>query len=101
MERIKDISKIKMVDGTVLLQVYKKESKIILPDSSESQEDIAYSVVIAVTDSITDLQVGDIVLDFTSHMGFKWDEFFFALVPRHSVKIAVSPENFKGDGKGQ
>ena len=104
MERVKDISKIRIVDGNVLIQIHKKKSRIIMPDSDESTGDIDYATVVAVTESIDDIEVGDIVADFASSYGFKWDNFFFAIVPRHSIRIAVKPDNFKlkmADGKAK
>lgn len=95
MERVKNISKIKVSSGYVLLQVHIKESLILTPDNKNvAGPQVDYAEVMVIGSNVEDLQVGDIVLDFKSTEGFKWGTGQFALVPRMNIKFAVERDNF-------
>jgi len=96
MERIKDISKMKLQLGSVLMKIHMKNSRIIAPDKKNSSNSplVDYATVIAMSKEITDLEVGDIVLDFRTTEGFPWRGEQYAVLPRMSIKVAVSPEDF-------
>jgi hypothetical protein len=101
MERVKDLSKIKMANGYVLIEVIMKKSSILSPDPKSTLKPMAdYAIVAALSPDITDLNVGDIVLDFRSTEGFTFNKKNFAMIPRMNVKIAVTPENFENTNKG-
>jgi hypothetical protein len=95
MYRIKDIEKIKMNDGNVLIKIHKKESKIILPneDSNDSPH-VDHAEVIAIASDITDLKKGDIIMEFKTVYGFEWNEENYAVVHRLSIGIAFDKINF-------
>jgi len=95
MQRVKDITKLKLVDGNLLIKIHKKESNIIMPEGSKSSmNNCDYAEVVTLTNSIKDLKVGDIVLDFETTSGFTWEDDIYAMVPRYALKGCVSPDNF-------
>jgi len=96
MDRVKDISKMKIRAGYVLLKVHTKESLILAPAKKElSGPQVDYAEVIIVGPTIEDLTAGDIVIDFKSTEGFKWGSSQFAMVPRMNIGMAIERDNFK------
>jgi len=91
MERVKDLSKLKLCLGSVLIKIHLKTSKILSTSVSNNAD---YAEVIAISPDVTDLAIGDIVLDFKSNEGFKWNNEHYAQVARMAIKIATDKENF-------
>ncbi len=99
MNRIEDLTKVKLAQGWVLIRIHLKESRIITPDSKEkSGPQVDYADAIAVAKDIEDIIPGDIVLDFRTTEGFEYHGEQYALVPRMSVKVVVERSNFNFDG---
>jgi len=99
MDRIEDLTKIKLPQGWVLIKIHLKESLIVTPDSKEkSGPQVDYADVIVVARDIEDVLPGDVVLDFRSTEGFVWRKEQYALVPRMNIKVAVERSNFNFDG---
>lgn len=94
MDRVIDVSKIKMYQGSVLIHLKMKETKLIAPKGKAPQPMVEYAEVVSLSKDITDLEVGDIVLDFKSSEVFEWRNEKYAIVPRMFVKVAVSADNF-------
>jgi hypothetical protein len=95
MNRIKDVSKIKLALGYVLVKIYMKQSLIMTPDlKDKGGPQVDYAEVVAVAKDQVDINVGDIVLDFRTTEGFKWQDDDYALVPRQGIKVATSRDNF-------
>lgn len=96
MERIKDISKLKLWQGSVLIKIHLKKSKILAPEAKATpQPMIDYAEIVSLSEDIKDLKVGDILLDFRTTEGFDWNGDKYAVVPRMNVKVAVDRDNFK------
>jgi hypothetical protein len=92
MERVKDLSKLKLCLGSVLIKIHMKDSKILSTTTNNSAL-ADYAEVTAISADITDLNIGDIVLDFRSNEGFKWNNEHYALIPRMNIKIASDKDN--------
>ena len=102
MERIKDLSKIKMALGYVLLKVYMKNTMIVTPDAkSMGGPQVDYAEVVAFSSDVTDLKGGDIVLDFMTAKGFEWNNEQYVMIPRQGIKIVVESNNFINETKIQ
>jgi hypothetical protein len=102
MERVKDLSKIKMPMGYVLIEIVMKKSKIIAPTKrNEKLPDplASYAIVTALSQEINNVSVGDIVLDFRSDGGFIHSGRHYAMVPRMNIRISVSPDNFQPEAE--
>ena len=96
MERIKKINELKMYQGSVLIKIHLKESLIVSPTEDNTLKPLVnYAEVIAKTEDIKDLEVGDIILDFRTTEGFTWKDDKYSVVPRMNIKLAVSRSNFK------
>lgn len=94
MERVKDVTKIRMFQGSVMIKIVLKNQKIVAPDKSRVDNVTDYAEIIMVSPDVTDLQVGDIVLDFRTSEAFDWRGDKYAIIPRMSIKIAVPKEEF-------
>lgn len=95
MHRIKDVTKIKMNNGNVLIKVYKKESNIILTGSDKnSSSNVDHAEVVSTAEDVTDLKKGDIILEFKTVYGFEWEEGNYAIVHRLSIGMAITKTNF-------
>jgi len=95
MHRIKDITKVKMNKGNVLIQIHQKTSKIILTDADgDNSPTVDYAEVVSVAEDIDDLKKGDIILEFKTVYGFQWEEGDYAVVHRLSIGMAVNKPNF-------
>lgn len=99
MDRIKDLSKVILRGDYILAELVEKgkKSNIIIPDSiAASKGSYEHMIVIARGYSVTDINVGDIVLDVAGNIeifplsdGKKIGRF-----PRANVLLAVTPDNF-------
>jgi hypothetical protein len=94
MERIKDISKMKLQLGSVLIKIKLKGGVILAPEGNTPKPMVDYAEVVALSKDITDLSIGDIVLDFRTAEGFDWKNDKYAVIPRMNVKVAVDKEDF-------
>ena len=94
MERVQDVTKIRMFQGSVMIKIVLKNQKIVAPDKSRVDNVTDYAEIIMVSPDVTDLQVGDIVLDFRTSEAFDWRGDKYAIIPRMSIKIAVPKEEF-------
>ena len=100
MERVKDISKIIIGKDMVLIKINPKDdttkSGIILPDS-EVKAKPDTGVVISIGSDITDIKVGDYVLDVAkaaiSTFTYRKDKYL--IPPRHFIRVAVSASNYE------
>jgi hypothetical protein len=95
MDRIKDITKIKLPDDALLMEVVKKDKGIILI-GKENEIDYDYLVIIGKGKIVDDYNIGDIVLRtvLSSVEGLEIKGKAYAICRRHAVKIAVDPYNF-------
>ena len=102
MERIKDISKIKLNPGDVILSFRRGEnSKIILTGKSKTEAGSTYFAVVEVIGSdVTKAEVGDIVLrpDVRKIIGWTRDDVEYGILPQHALEVIISPDNFTGNG---
>jgi hypothetical protein len=94
MERVQDVTKIRMFQGSVMIKIVLKNQKIVAPDKSRVDNVTDYAEIIMISPDVTDLQVGDIVLDFRTSEAFDWRGDKYAIIPRMSIKIAVPKEEF-------
>ena len=100
MERVKDISRLKISNGYVLLRLAMKDSKILTPNSiKDGGPQLNYAEVISFGGDIKDLTPGDIILDFKSSEVFEWGKSKYCIIPRMMIKFAVERINFTFDGK--
>jgi hypothetical protein len=93
MDRVKDITKIKLKGEEYLIKIIEKDSKVILLDSNE-QSGISYAVIVQENSLHSNLKVGDILLDFTAKKVFTWNKEKYAVLLRHEIAMAVSADNF-------
>jgi len=97
MERIKDITKVILPKGHVLLKMHMKEkSQIILADTvtDRNRYDVSYGEIISKASNIEYYDVGDIVMDFGPSEGFKWNDDQYCLVLDLVLGMVVKPDNF-------
>ena len=90
-----------MNPGNVLIKVHPKESNIILPNQENLDKPyIDYAEVVAVSEDITDLKKGDVIMEFKTVMGFEWETGQYAVVHRLAINMAITKLNFsKGKAK--
>jgi len=94
MNRVKDVTKIRMYQGSVMIKIKLNNQKIIAPDGSSVTNVTDYAEIVAVSPDVTDLQVGDVVLDFRTNEAFDWHDEKYAIIPRMNIKVAVPVEEF-------
>lgn len=94
MDRVNDLTKLKMCMGSVLIRIKMKTTKISAPGDTTPKSLVEYAEVIALSPDVTDLAVGDVVLDFRTTEGFDCRGEKYCIIPRMMVKVAVSPDNF-------
>lgn len=94
MERIKDVTKIRMYQGSVLMKVVLKNQKIIAPDGNGVSNVTDHGIIVQVSPDVKDLEVGDIVLDFRSTDAFEWNGDKYAIIPRMNIRVAVPADQF-------
>jgi hypothetical protein len=98
MEKIKDVTKSIIPEGTVLVEIIKPKRLVIVPDGSDEQD--SYMKIVLVGGGVTDLSVGDIVVKCSSGIYVypvnpgKSNEKMYATIFRSSVMVAVHPDNF-------
>lgn len=98
MEKIKDVNKIIIPEGYVFVEVIEPKRSIIMPDGSQSDD--VYCKVIIKTPTVTDLEVGDIIIKTSNNIyGYtrkneKGEESKYALIPRGGITIAIKEDNF-------
>jgi len=93
MERIKDITKMKILSERAIIRLKEKNSAILLLDEKRG-DGVEYAEIVAFHKSIEDLEVGDIVLDFGKIEVFEWKKEKYSVVPRHQMRVVVSRDNF-------
>ena len=97
MDRVKDISKIKLNKGYVLLRLVMKNSNILTPLTiTDGGPQLKYAEVVSFSDDIEGLNIGDIVLDFGSSKVFEWQKNKYCIVPRMMLKFVIEKNNFNG-----
>ena len=104
MDRIKDIKKLRLFKGGVLVKIHEKAKRLIQTldeDPSVSKDDINFShgEVIAKADNVDWIDVGDIILDFGSAQVFHWNEEKYTIVLDMTINIIVKPDNFDATKK--
>ena len=98
MEKIKDLTKVIVPEGTLLAEVIKPKRFILSPDGTEDKD--SYAVIICVSKLVTDLEPGDIVIKYGGSMtGYtinqgKSNERQFVIMHRGSINVAVKSDNF-------
>jgi len=101
MERIKDVTKIRLYQGSVLMKVILKNQKIIAPDGNSVSNVTDHGVIIAKAPDVKDLEIGDIVLDFRATDAFEWRRDKYAIIPRMNIKVAVPEDQIDFDANKQ
>ena len=101
MDKVKDLSKIKIGKGKALLKVVKKESKIITPDNNSSDPLFSHYEVIKLNkvDNI-EVSVGDLVVAASgvgSQGGFIHNGDVYIIVNGFNMDAVTAPDNFKFD----
>lgn len=96
MERVKEINKIGISEGYVLLQLHMKKSLIITPETPQESggPQLDYAEVLKVGPNVGDINIGDIVLAFGNANTFDWYTNKYAIVPRMMIKFFITPDNF-------
>ena len=99
MDRIKDITKLRLFKGAVLLELYEKKKRLIktLDESSSfGKDDVNFShgEVIAKAENVTWLELGDVILDFGTAEVFKWHDKKYCIVLDMTINIITKPDNF-------
>ncbi len=97
-DAIKDITKIKLNKGNVLVKVYEKQSNILIVKDLEeaavpSEETLDYVEVKVVGPEVEDLEVGDIILDFSNGLGMMIGDQAYLIIHRLSINLAVTADN--------
>jgi len=99
MDRIKDITKLILFKGAVLVKIHDKATKLIhtLDEKKRASKDssnFSHGEVVAKADNVEWLEIGDIVLDFGSAEVFKWRDEKYCIVLDMTINIITKPENF-------
>ena len=99
MDRIKDLTKLRLYKGGVLIKLFEKKKRIVQTlneDTTYSKDDINFShgEVVAKAENVDWLEIGDIVLDFGSAEVFKWKEERYCIVLDMTINIITTPDNF-------
>jgi hypothetical protein len=102
MEKIKNLDKVILPEGTVLAEIKKLKRYIVLPDGTKDED--SYGIIITIHPSVKDLFVGDIVIKYGGSLygytiGEGSTERAFAIMNRGNINIAVRPDNFIDPGK--
>jgi hypothetical protein len=103
MERIKDLSKITIQEGSCLVEVVKPKRVILMPDGTDDQD--AYMKVLKVGSAVTDVEVGDICLKYSGGIYIyvanegKTNQKDYAILYRSGMTIIVKPDNFTDSDK--
>jgi len=98
MEKIKKLEDVILSPSTLLAEVLKPKRYIVSPDGTEDKD--SYGVVIAIHETITDLEIGDLVIKYVGSMnGYtlntgKSNEKTYVIMHRGNVMLAVKPDNF-------
>ena len=98
MEKIKDVNKVIIPEGTLFVEIIHPKRLILSPDGTEDAD--SFLRVLVVGKGVDDMEVGDIIVKagmgiyvYMANEG-KSDEKRYAVVYRSSVNIAVKPDNF-------
>jgi hypothetical protein len=97
MEKIKDLTRVILPEGTVLTEIKKLKRYIVTPDGNKDED--SYGIIITVHPSVKDLSAGDIVIKYGGSLygytiGESTGERAFAIMHRGNINIAVTPDNF-------
>lgn len=97
LDRVKDIMGLKIKPNHVLIEVVKKEeSGLILPEHAQAKS--GKMVVIKVGNNVTQVSVGDIVVDlkFTGDIEFAISNGKNIIIAdTYNIVLATSPENYE------
>jgi len=98
MEKIKDLTKVKLPERGMLVEIKKPKRLIITPDGAEEKD--SYAVIITCDHRVTDFNVGDIIIKYGGgvyaypiNFGLSTQK-DYAVMFAGNVQIAVTPENF-------
>jgi len=98
MEKIKDVTKVVIPDGSVFVEICHPKRVILTPDGTSDQD--SYLKVLVVGKQIDDIEVGDICVKcgmgiyvYVANEG-KSNEKRYAVVYRSSMNIVVKADNF-------
>lgn len=94
MDRIKNVKDVILRPDSMLVEIVEVSSIIIIP--GESKDAIDYFVVVAKGTGVTDIEIGDYLLDLTTmEVGvYVINNKKYAIVYRGNVRIAVKADNF-------
>ena len=98
--RIKDPEAVVLLDGWVLVEAIKKDSKILSADPNNPHS-IDYWKILRVEGENKNLNVGDIVLSFNlfQQVDFECKDRMLRMVPAIHCTLVVKPDNFDKDYK--
>lgn len=99
MDRIKDITKLRLFKGGILIKIHEKKKRLIQtleddPEISKHDVNFSHGVVVAKADNVNWLEVGDVVLDFGSAQVFRWHEEKYCIVMDMTINIITTADNF-------
>jgi len=100
MENVKDIKKVILPKGKVLLKVVEKKSKIVSPHTMKEENPLFSHYEVVLVNEVTniDLEPGDIVVAASgigSGGGFMIGEEMYIIVNGFNIDAVVKPDNFK------
>ena len=98
--RIKDPEAVVLLEGWVLVEAIKKESKILSPDA-DNPHNIDYWKIVKIEGDNKDLKVGDVVLNFDLYqqVDFECKDRVLRILPAIHCRLVVRADNFDKDYK--
>ncbi len=99
MDRIKDITKLRLFKGGVLVKIHDKKKRLIHTIDedtkvSKATSNFSHGEVVAKAENVDWVEIGDIILDFGSAEIFKWHEDQYCIILDMTINIVVTPDNF-------
>lgn len=99
MEKIKDLKKVILTEGSILVEIIEPKRIILRPDGSTDKD--SYAKVILAGPNVTDIEEGDLIIKYSGNvygytMKTKIDdkERTIAIMHRGAVTVAVKSDNF-------
>lgn len=100
MDRVKDVSKIKVRSDMLLVEIFEKPKSLILTPDTVNEKGVSwdYSIVIAKGSKIEDVEIGDVILSYTggAHV-FEVRDKSYSQLMRHLCDVIVSADNFDSE----
>ena len=100
MNRIKDLTKVILqTDQVIMKMIMKPVSNLIVSvndnDVEKNKELIDYCVVVHKGLAVTNVEVGDIVLEFSRGVEYTYKNERYIKCSSHAIDIATKPDNFE------